>query len=186
MSYDAFLGQIEVFASERIPDGWVPCDGRLLSINQNVDLFSLLGTQFGGDGLTNFALPDLRSRTPIGQSEATGRTVYLVGERVGEETHALTVAETPVHSHNLLGVVSPDLKQNVPMPGGTVTLTQAIATDDKGNPLKIDMFTKDFAPKVAMAPAAVGMTGGEPHPNLMPYLALNVCISMRGPVPKAG
>ena len=186
MSNDAFLGQIEVFASERIPDGWVPCDGRILSIAQNASLFSLLGTTFGGDGFNTFALPDLRSRTPIGQTETAGRTAYPVGERVGEEMHTLTVAETPYHSHNLLGVFGPDLKQNVPMPGSTVTLTQAIATDDKGNPLKIDMFTKDFAAKAPMAPAAVGMTGGDPHPNLMPYLVLNVCILLQGPVPKAG
>jgi microcystin-dependent protein len=147
-------------------------------------LFSLLGTTFGGDGVNNFALPDLRSRTPIGQTEAAGRTFYPVGERAGEEMHALTAAETAYHSHNLIGVFSPDLTKNTPMPDGTVTLTQAIATDDKGNPVKIDMYTKDFAPKTAMAPAAVGMTGGEPHPNVMPYLALNVCISMHGPVPK--
>ncbi len=99
---DAYLGQIEIFAFDRTPDGWAPCDGRLLPISQNYSLFSLLGTQFGGDGVSTFALPDLRSRTSIGQTEDAGRTFYPVGERAGEEMHALTAAETTYHSHNLI------------------------------------------------------------------------------------
>ena len=108
---DAFIGQIEIFAFGYPPKGWAPCDGRLLPISQNHDLFSLLGTQFGGDGINTFALPDLRSRTPIGQTVDQGRTPYPVGTKTGEESHTLTVEETTYHSHNLAVVSQPEAFQ---------------------------------------------------------------------------
>ena len=90
---DPYIGQIEVFAFDFAPKGWALCAGQLMSISQNQALFSVIGTTFGGDGITNFALPDLRGRTPIGQGNGLGRTPRDVGDAMGEENHTMTINE---------------------------------------------------------------------------------------------
>jgi microcystin-dependent protein len=189
---DPFLGQIEIFAFRFAPKGWALCNGQLMSIAQNPQLFQLLGTTYGGDGRINFALPDLQSRTPIGQTEDAGRTPYPVGTKTGEETHAMTADEATYHGHSLSVVASPDVTKNSPMPGGDVALSKATASDAEGHPIAIDLYVWDYdpvkkvplnLPKVAMADAAIGMAGGQPHANMMPYLVLNPCISLQGPMP---
>jgi microcystin-dependent protein len=181
---------MEIFAFGFAPKGWAPCDGRLLPIAQHQDLFSLLGTTFGGDGRTTFALPDLRSRAPIGQTQDAGRTSYPMGTMTGEESHTLTVDETPYHGHSALVVTAPDLTKNTPVPSSSVALSKAIATDSKGQPITIDLYVQDDftkpLKKVPMAEAAIGSVGGQPHPNIMPYLTLNVCIALQGEMPKPG
>src|SRR5215472_3870294 len=99
-----FLSQIEAFPFNFAPKGWALCAGQLLPINQNQALFSLLGTTFGGDGRTNFALPDLRGRLANGFGQGTGLSNYTLGQRGGEETHTLTVTETPAHNHSVNAV----------------------------------------------------------------------------------
>ena len=95
-----FLGQITLFPYNFAPSGWALCEGQLLPISQNTALFSLLGTQFGGDGVSNFALPDLRGRVPIGQGQGPGLSVYSMGSQQGAEQVALTTATVPAHSHD--------------------------------------------------------------------------------------
>jgi microcystin-dependent protein len=193
---EPYLGQIEIFAFDYAPRGWMICAGQLLSIAQNQDLFSLLGTTFGGDGRVNFALPDLRSSTPIGQGKGSGLTPRPMGEPVaGEEGHNLLITETPFHSHNVWGRNDPTtLGSNTHIPGNTVVLACAVAADPQGAALPIDVYLPlypsppdppDPRPVVQMAESAIGSAGGgQPHPNMMPFVTLNVCISLQGPIPK--
>src|SRR5271157_3248569 len=96
---EPFLGEIEAFSFGFAPQGWAECAGQLLPINQNTALFSLLGTQFGGNGVQNFALPDLRGRAPIGQGHGPGLSSYPMGSQQGQENVTLTTATVPAHSH---------------------------------------------------------------------------------------
>ena len=105
------IGQIEIFAFGNVPPGWAPCDGRLLPVNQNQALFSLLGIAYGGDGLRSFALPDLRGRVPIGTGAGTN-----TGQRAGEEAHALTAAELPAHGHALMADAGASPTVSTPSP----------------------------------------------------------------------
>ncbi|WP_202760110.1 phage tail protein, partial [Delftia acidovorans] len=96
---EAFIGEIRLFAGNYAPEGWAPCDGRLLSINDNSALFTLLGTTYGGNGVTQFALPDLRGRLPIGQGQTLGGTNRILGQQIGTENVTLNVNQIPQHSH---------------------------------------------------------------------------------------
>ncbi|MEJ0015854.1 MAG: tail fiber protein [Acetobacteraceae bacterium] len=183
---EPYLGQIEIFGFGYPPRGWALCAGQLMSIAQNQALFSLLGTAFGGDGITTFALPDLRGRTPIGQGNGPGLTPREVGASIGEETHALTVDETPYHSHNIGVLYNPDVANNTNVPDNTVVLAQATGVDRNGNPLTMDIYVADSAPDQKLADTAITSTGGKAHPNLMPYLTLNVCIALQGSFPSRG
>jgi microcystin-dependent protein len=190
-----YIGQIEIFAFNFAPSGWAICAGQLLSIVQNQQLFSLLGTTFGGNGLTNFALPDLRGCTPIGQGKGPGLTPRPMGSPVGgEEQHSVLITETPFHSHSMRGrnLVSTD--GNSYIPDNTMVLAQAVAEDKDGNPLKIDVYhdqTPDppdqppkLPPYVQLGEAAISSVGGgQPHENMMPYLTLTVCIALSGDTP---
>src|SRR5271165_4385384 len=104
-----FLAEIRMFAGEFAPRGWAFCNGQLLPINQNAALFSLLGTTYGGNGTTTFALPDLRSRVPIHQGQGTGLSSYVMGQSGGEETVALTTGQLPAHSHEFVSTAAPVL-----------------------------------------------------------------------------
>lgn len=164
---DTYLGEIRLFSFGFIPGGWLPCDGQLLNISQNQVLYQLLGTTYGGDGKTTFALPNLQGRLEMG----VGPNAAL-GKSGGELAHALTTAEMPQHSHNALGSTSPAAAAP---PGPAV----ALATT-QGVPL----YAPSGQPK-SMSPEAVGPAGsGQPHPNMMPYLVLNFCINVRGQFPQ--
>lgn len=194
---DPYLGQIEIFGFDFAPKGWAICAGQLLPINQYPDLFSLLGTTFGGDGRLTFALPDLRSSTPIGQGKGYGLTPRPMGEPVdGEEEHTLLITETPYHSHHVWGVNDPTtVDSNTHIPGNTVVLALAAAADPQGAALPIDVYLPLYPPPppnpppprpvVQMAETAISSVGGgQPHPNMMPFVTLNVCISLQGTIPK--
>jgi len=183
---DPYIGQIEVFAFDFAPKGWALCDRRLMLISQNQALFSVIGTTFGGDGIKNFALPDLRGRTPIGQGNGLGLTPRLVGDAMGEENHTMTINEMPYHNHGLGVLYNPDLAKNTYMPDNTVVLAKATGMDKSGNPLVMTPYVNESAPAAAMSPTAISQAGGAPHPNMMPYLTLNVCISLTGPIPPEG
>jgi len=166
---DQYLGEIRLLSFSMVPSGWALCNGQLLSINQNMALFSLLGTTYGGDGRTTFAVPDLRGRQPMHAQSGTGQ----LGSRLGEASHALTPAEMPTHRHHLRAS-RPWAETKVPSDA------MPAARNDYGSAAL-------FAPSgkvVPMHPEAVAMTGrGLPHTNMNPYLALNFVIALQGLFP---
>ena len=180
---EPFIGQIEIFAFGYPPSGWAQCSGQLLPINQNQALFSVLGTTFGGDGRTTFALPDLRSRVPMGQGAGPGLTPRQVGEKGGEERHTLTIAETPLHTHAINTISKPSLTNNVDVPTNTVALAKTTGTNKDNNTITVNIYAADAAPNQQMAQAALGNVGGQSHSNMMAYLGVNICIAMRGLFP---
>lgn len=163
---EPFLSEIRIMSFVFAPKGWALCNGQLLPINQNQGLFSLLGTTFGGDGRVNFALPDLRGRTPI--HVGSGHTL---GERGGEQAHTLSIAELPQHVH-VLSATSAVSTTNTSAPG--VMLAQSTAADLYGTAANL----------TAMSPAAVTNTGGsQAHLNMQPFLTLSFCIALQGIFP---
>jgi microcystin-dependent protein len=174
-----YLGEIEAFAFDYAPRGWMQCQGQLLSISQNQALFAVIGTAFGGNGVTTFALPDLRGRLAMGQGSG-----YTVGQTLGEENHTILFTEMPSHNHLLMTAPNGQVEQNVDTPGPSVTLGPATAT--KGtSPDSINPYaTVPPAPTTAMSASAIAMTnGGQAHSNIMPYLAINFCIALSGIFP---
>ncbi len=162
---EPFLSEIRLMSFVFAPKGWALCNGQLLPINQNQALFSLLGTTFGGDGRVNFALPDLRGRTPI--HVGSGHTL---GERGGEQAHTLSIAEIPTHLHALSGTTN---AATTDTPVNTAVLAQA-ALDVYRPPTSL----------VAMDPGSIGNTGGsQAHLNMQPFLTLNFSIALQGIFP---
>jgi microcystin-dependent protein len=166
---EPFLSEIRIMSFVFAPKGWALCNGQLLPINQNQALFSLLGTTFGGDGRVNFALPDLRSRTPI--HVGSGHTL---GERGGEQAHTLSIAELPTHTHVLMGSGT---QGDAPVPAGA----------SSGNILAVSTPNQIYkAPSnlVAMNAGSVTNTGGsQAHLNMQPFLTLSFCIALQGIFP---
>jgi microcystin-dependent protein len=179
---DPYIGEIEIFAFGFAPQNWAVCAGQLLPINQNQALFSLLGTTYGGDGIRTFALPNLQGRVAIGQGAGPGLTSRTIGQVGGEENHTLTIQETPAHTHSLNTAANANTANNTDTPGSTVVLTTATGTD-KGNQLTVLPYVSDPSPSQALASTALNSIGGQAHSNVMPYLAVNYCISLSGIFP---
>lgn len=159
---EPFLSEIRVMSFSFAPKGWALCNGQLLPINQNQALFSLLGTTFGGDGRTNFALPNFQGRTPIHVGSG-----HNLGERGGEQAHTLTPSEMPAHTH-LLQAVS--VKGTTPVP--------------TGNRLASGPMYHEPTDMVSLDPSAVTDVGGsQAHLNMQPFLVLNFCIALQGIFP---
>ena len=160
---EPFLGEIKIISWNFPPKGWAFCNGQFLPINQNQGLFSLLGTTFGGDGRVNFALPDLRGRTPI--HVGAGHTL---GERGGEQAHTLSIAELPTHTH--VEMAQPADGNQLPAVGAV--LAQASNVYRAADNL------------VALNPGTVTNTGGsQAHLNMQPFLTLSFCIALQGIFP---
>jgi len=174
-----FLGDIEAFAFNYAPNGWALCAGQSLPIAQNTALFSLLGTNFGGDGIRTFALPDLRGRIANGSGQGGGLSPYNLGQTAGEETHTLTLAQMQAggHSHTIAAVNNGTIG-GANVPSAAVTLGSSYA-DEAGTPA-VNIYSS-AAPTVAMG--SLGATGGQPHENRMPFLGLNYCIALQGIFP---
>jgi microcystin-dependent protein len=185
MSAFPFLGDIEIYAFDFPPAGWAKCEGQLLPIQQNKDLFSLLGTTYGGDGLHTFALPNLCGQTPIGNGSGSGLTPRQCGDTMGSETVTLDPSHVPSHKHALQGAYV-DSNTNTFTPDPTVVLAKAVANDSQRKALAIEIYAQDPTPAVKMNPSSIGVTGGQPHPNMMPFVTLNVCICLTGPLPGPG
>ena len=163
---EPFMSEIRIMSFGFAPQGWALCNGQLLPINQNQALFSLLGTNYGGNGQTNFGLPDLRGRTPI--HVGSGHTL---GEKAGEQAHTLSISELPTHTH-LLNATTAQASTNVP---DTNTILAA------SNPQ--NLYAQATNP-VAMSPAAIGNVGGsQAHQNMQPFLVLNYSIALQGVFP---
>ena len=164
---EPFLGQIIIVGFNFAPRGWAQCNGQILPIAQNTALFSLLGTTYGGNGQTTFALPDLRSRVPIHVGQGPGLSSYDLGQAAGTETVTLNINEIPAHNH-LLGA----------------NAEEGAASNPSGQvPAKGGIY--GAAPDgTLMNPTVITNTGGsQPHANIQPYLTLNFCIALEGIFP---
>ena len=176
---DPFVGQIALFPYNFAPNGWAFCQGQLLPISQNTALFSLLGTQFGGDGRSNFALPDLRGRVPNGQGQGPGLSDYSMGEMLGAEGVGLTTGTVPAHTHSFPAFT---VAATTNAPNGALP-AQAHGTG-RGGGFPVNIFTAPAATvNLAAGQLAPAPGGGIPHNNLQPYLTLNWCIALRGVFP---
>jgi microcystin-dependent protein len=165
---EPFLSEIRIMSFVFAPKGWALCNGQLLPINQNQALFSLLGTTFGGDGRVNFALPDLRGRTPI--HVGSGHTL---GERGGEQAHTLSISELPTHTH-VLNASSTAGDAPVPNNGTQGDILASSTNNVYNTPTQI----------VALNAGTVTNTGGsQAHLNMQPFLTLNFCIALQGIFP---
>lgn len=169
---DPFIGEIIMFAGNFAPRGWALCEGQLLSISSNQALFSILGTTYGGDGRTTFALPDLRGRAPIQPGAGPGLTNRQLGQKGGGETVTLTTGEIPSHSHTV----------NASTERGSQTApTGHVLTEPKdSNDL---IYTAD-APNTTMSASMIANTGGGgAHNNMQPFLGINFIIALVGVFP---
>jgi microcystin-dependent protein len=164
---EPFLSEIRIMSFNFAPKGWALCNGQLMPINQNQALFSLLGTTFGGDGRVNFALPDVRGRTPI--HVGSGHTL---GERGGEQAHTLSIAEIPTHTHTVNATTIPATTNS---PGPTVLTAQSTSAN---------LYASAAQNLVPMSPQMVANVGGsQAHLNMEPFLTLNFCIALQGIFP---
>src|SRR5262245_60899308 len=171
---DPFVAEIRIFAFNFAPKGWAMCDGQLLPISQNTALFSLLGTTYGGDGKSNFALPDMRERAPMHEGQCAGLSLHDLGEMSGTSMVTLLQTEMPLHTHTL-GDHDLDLA-NINAPANNRVL---------GKSAGATIYTAPAAGKmVQMAPEALPPAGGNlPHNNMQPYLTMIFCIAQQGVFP---
>jgi microcystin-dependent protein len=171
---DPFVAEIRIFGFNFAPKGWAFCNGQLLPISQNTALFSLLGTVYGGDGKSTFALPDMQGNVPMHPGQGQGLSLRDLGEMSGTETVTLLITEMPAHSHNW-SASNAQATEQAPagqlMAGGTGGISQYAPPG--GNPI------------TPLNPAVLPVAGGsQPHNNLMPYLTLNFCIALQGVFPQ--
>jgi microcystin-dependent protein len=158
-----FLGEIRIVAFNFAPRGWAFCNGQLLPINQNQALFSLLGTTYGGNGQTTFALPDLRGRVPFHVGNG-----FTQGQQGGEENHTLAIGELPAHTH--------------PATGSSASANAVAPSGNLWGSLSSGGYAQ--APDTTLNPASIaGVGGGQPHNNMAPYLVLNFAIALQGIFP---
>ena len=163
-----FLGEVRSFGFNFAPKNWAMCNGQLLSIQQNAALFALLGTMYGGNGVQNFALPNLQSRVPMHRS---GDGTYVQGQVAGSEQVTITNATMPAHNHFLVGSTTT---------ASTRVPTGALATSS----VTTNFYYSPATSLTTLNPASIGMTGnGVGHSNLQPYLVINYCIALSGIFP---
>lgn len=170
---DQFVAEIRIFPFNFPPTGWAFCDGQLMPLSQNTALFSLLGTTYGGDGKSTFALPDLQGNAPMQPGQGQGLSLRDLGEMSGIESITLLTSEIPLHTHVLNAAPDP-ANQQIP------TNTSALTRSAGGN-----AYSTNNAGLVAMAPQILSLAGGGlPHNNMQPYLTLNFCIALQGIFPQ--
>ena len=165
-----FIGEIRMFAGNFAPVGWAFCDGSLIPISENDALFNLIGTTYGGDGQTTFALPDLRSRVPVHAGNGPGLSTYSLGQAGGVEQVTLTTQQLPSHGHAVIASTNAGT-QGVPT-GGVLAASTSVALYNSN------------APNNQMHTGTVGQAGGsQPHDNLQPFLCINFILSLFGIFP---
>ncbi len=175
---EAYLGEIRMVGFNFAPMGWALCNGQLLPISSNTPLFALLGTTFGGNGQTTFALPDLRGRVPVHQGQGPGLSPYVMGEAVGAETVTLINSNMPLHNHALNVNNQPG-----PQTDPTNALISVVNDGSGRNPTVYPAYSTSN-PTGAMSAQAVGLAGGNmPHENRQPSLTVNFIICLQGIFP---
>ncbi len=168
---DAFVAEIQLFGFAFPPRYWAQCNGQIMPISQNTALFSLLGTTYGGDGKSVFALPDLRGRAPLHPGQGPGLSLYNLGQVGGSDTVTLTEAQMPAHTHQVSASDGSGGTRSVAPAGG-------VWGESEEDPWSTD------APGTAMSPMGTSIAGGgQPHANTMPSLVLNACIALQGIFP---
>ena len=168
---EPFLGEIRIFTFGFAPKGWALCNGQLLQIAENDALFSLIGTVYGGDGVTTFALPDLRGRVNLGLGQGPGLSLYSLGQKGGAESVALTANQVGAHTHNIAAASSATAAD----PGSTVI---------PGTPAANTAFYASAGADTALAPSAIGSAGsGGAHENRQPFTVINYIIALNGIFP---
>jgi microcystin-dependent protein len=171
---DPFVAEIRIFPFNFAPRGWAWCDGQLLPLSQNTALFSLLGTTYGGNGKSNFALPDLQGRAPMHPGQGPGLSLHDLGETGGSETVTLLESEIPAHSHGTSVSAADGTSQS---PAG-----QKLATG-----IGIGQYAPSNGPLTQLSPNTLAPAGGDqPHNNLQPYLTFYFCIALQGVFPPRG
>jgi len=170
---DPFLGEIVMFGGNFAPRGWALCDGQLLPISSHSALFSILGTTFGGDGRTTFALPDLRGRTPIHAGHGPGLSDRRLGAKGGAETTTLTTNQLPSHSHALNG--SSNVADQKSASGGFLP--------SNGRSQPDNLYASAVGTPAAMGNSVSNTGGGQPFNNMQPFTAVNYIIALEGTFP---
>ncbi len=171
---DPYIGEIRMFAGNFAPQGWAFCDGQLLSISDNTALFSIIGTTYGGNGTTTFALPDLRGRVPIHAGSGAGLSTHYLGETSGTETNTLTISQLPAHNHNAT-ITNPvyDDEANSDDP---TSRYPAVSGEN--------MYSDQTNTDGALPEISIENTGGsQPINNLQPYLTIHFIIALQGIYP---
>lgn len=170
---DPFVAEIRIFGFNFAPTGWAQCNGQILPISQNTALFSLLGTMYGGNGQSTFALPNFEGSVPVCSGQGQGLSEYDVGQQSGAETITLLESEIPAHTHTIQAMSS---IANLNAPGPTVVLARS-----SGGTIYQPTTNQNL---VQMNAQSLSPTGGSlPHNNMQPYLTLNFCIAMQGVFP---
>lgn len=166
-----FVAEIRIFPFNFAPTGWAFCNGQLLPISQNTALFSILGTTYGGDGRSTFALPNLQGNVPMHPGQGAGLSLHYLGENGGTDSITLLESEIPAHNHSLVA--------------GVLNSQSTSPTNNslgRGNPIRV--YTTTAGQDANMAETALAISGGsQPHNNMMPYLTMNFCIALQGIFP---
>ena len=173
------IAEIRMFAGNFAPRNWALCNGQILSIAQNTALFSILGTTYGGNGQTTFALPDFRGRVAVGTGQGPGLPSITLGQVAGEPTHTLITQEIPSHNHTV-GASTSDA--NIGNPNQNTLAVGQVTIGGSAN--GVSLYKSQTAPNVTLNPQTGGLTGGgQPHNNMQPYLGINYIICLEGIFP---
>jgi microcystin-dependent protein len=170
---DPFVAEIRIFPFNFAPKGWAFCDGQILPLSQNTALFSLLGTTYGGDGKSNFALPNMQGNAPMHPGQGPGLSLHDLGETGGSPTVTLLESEIPSHTHQLRGDGQDQADTSAPNPTTVFAKSQGANTYVVPTPALVNMSDNTIAPA----------GGDQPHNNMQPYLTLNFCIALQGVYP---
>ena len=169
---DPFVAEIRIFPFNFAPNGWAFCNGQLMPISQNTALFSLLGTTYGGDGKSNFALPDMQGNAPMHPGQGPGLSLHDLGETGGSQTVTLLESEIPSHNHSAGAQTNP------------LSAVASAAGNTLSRPASGNLYTATTSPQVSMAVQGLSPAGGDqPHNNMMPYLTLYFNIALQGVFP---